>query len=384
LDTLKKAKNQWAAAHPAGAAGERTGPGPLAIYPEDGELALVQTALRTPLIAPHASLLTGRGIVGFSKYDELDVRWVATLWNHIFRPVVPFPVAPAPDAVTGDLPAQATIAIFGDWGTGNLAARRVAAEVARAKPTHTIHLGDVYYSGTEGEETDNLLALWPAGSVASFTLNSNHEMYSGGQGYFGVALANDRFQAQRGHSYFALVNDDWVILGLDSAYAGTGGFYQTGALNPPQIDWIRALVARGTLQRADGSRKSVLALTHHQGFDADGKKQSPGLWDDVTSALGGGPDYWYWGHLHGVAVFRPVPANGVPLRARLVGHGGVPYVSDPMTPALEWTESSADAELIKGDGPDRSRNGYAILRIDGRKISEELYDELGERRWASG
>ncbi len=378
LATVQKAKAQWTAASRA--------PAPrrdfVAMYPEGGELALVRTAIQTPLVAPHATLLMGRSIAGFSQYEALDMRWLATVWNHLFRPVVPFPVAPTVDATVHPLAPSATIALVGDWGTGNAAARRVADKIAGLKPTYTIHLGDVYYSGTEGEETDNLLASWPPGSAGSFVLNGNHDMYSGGQGYFNVALANEKFAKQGPYSYFALANDDWVILGLDSAYVATH-FYLDGSLNAPQLSWLAELVAAGTLKRKDGTRKRVIVLTHHQGLDPDGTKRSPGLWDQVTSALGGGPDYWYWGHLHGVAVFKPVSASGVTVNARLVGHGAVPYLSDPITPAMAWTESSADVDLIRDDGPTRSRNGYAFLQLDGRELKEVLYDELGGRRWAS-
>ena len=61
---------------------------------------------------------------------------------------------------------------------------------------YTIDLGDGYYSGRPDEEQSNLLNLSPAGSVANFTLNSNHEMYSGGQGYLGPR-PNDLFALRR-------------------------------------------------------------------------------------------------------------------------------------------------------------------------------------------
>jgi hypothetical protein len=383
LEALRSAKAQWDANHAASA---RTG-APVA-FPE-GELAVVQSAVRSPLVTPHPSLLTGRSLVGFCQYDGLDVRWLATVWNHLFRPVVPFPVAPANAAETlvHRLPPQATIALAGDWGTGNVAARRVATEIAKTNPTYTIHLGDVYYSGTEGEETDNLLAAWPCGSAGSFALNGNHEMYSGGQGYFGVALTSEKFAIQAPYSYFALANDDWVILGLDSAYVATE-FFQVGALHDSQLAWLRALRDRNAFVRADGSRKKLIVLSHHQALDTDGTKKSPVLWNQVTTALGL-PDYWYWGHIHGVAVFHPVDEKGAiaekgtTLRARLVGHGGVPYIADPSTPALAWTESAAKADLIEDGSASRSRNGFALLHFDGGSLAEELYDELGNRRWTS-
>jgi hypothetical protein len=43
-------------------------------------------------------------------------------------------------------------------------------------------------------------------------------MYSGGIGYFNDLLGNARFAAQQGLRYFALTNDHWLIIGLDTAY----------------------------------------------------------------------------------------------------------------------------------------------------------------------
>ncbi len=107
LATLESAKAQWLATG---------GKGSLAAFPHDGELALVFSALRTPLVAPHGAALTGRAILGFSQYDALDVRWLATVWNHLARPVVPFPVARSPEVVVHPLLPQASIALAGVRG----------------------------------------------------------------------------------------------------------------------------------------------------------------------------------------------------------------------------------------------------------------------------
>jgi len=52
---------------------------------------------------------------------------------------------------------------------------------------YIVHLGDVYYAGTElapppGEEMQHFLQMWPAMPPGrSFTLNSNREMYGGAE-----------------------------------------------------------------------------------------------------------------------------------------------------------------------------------------------------------
>src|SRR5207253_2455371 len=104
-----------------------------------------------------------------------------------------FGTSPATINASGD---SLKIALIGDWGTGPWTdgtipypAVEVMNQVKQLTPDFTIHLGDVYYAGTAGfgsdEEVKNFVDLWVSGTRGSFMLNSNHEMYSGAQGYFG-------------------------------------------------------------------------------------------------------------------------------------------------------------------------------------------------------
>ncbi|HXH61570.1 MAG TPA: metallophosphoesterase, partial [Fimbriimonadaceae bacterium] len=110
------------------------------------------------------------------------------------------------------------IAMMGDWGTGsykdgnlsNSPSQLVAAQIANQNPDIVVHLGDVYYSGTATEEQNNLLNCWPKGTLGNFTLNSNHEMYDGGNAYYSTVLTHSLFSAQNGTSYFAINYGDWV------------------------------------------------------------------------------------------------------------------------------------------------------------------------------
>ena len=87
------------------------------------------------------------------------------------------------------------VSIAGDWATGTDESDRVGRLMAATRPHYTVHLGDVYYVGDEDEVEANYLGsaqtgsgmrsvLWPVGSVGSFALNGNHEMYANGNGYF--------------------------------------------------------------------------------------------------------------------------------------------------------------------------------------------------------
>jgi|GEM_PF-4314082 len=344
------------------------------LHTDDIDLSLVLSAISTPKQPSELSPLFGRDIVGFHQYEDLDASWIASLWNRLTRSKVPFPTAKLVTDVVYPVPDELTIAIAGDWGTGNPSSSNIAKQIQALNPDYTIHLGDVYYSGTESEERTRFVDPWPAGKVGSLALNSNHEMYSGGHGYFGVALADKKFRTQHGYSYFALTNRTWLIIGLDSAH-GSSGMYGDGVLNDQQLQWLSALV-KSDVARSGSGLKNVLVLTHHEGIEMDGKRT--GLFSQVTSALGEGPHRWYWGHVHSVAAFKPIDVVGAQLRARLVGHGGVPYAPDPLTPAISWTENAlADDPQIKS----RARNGFALLRFTADGLEETFYDELGNVRW---
>src|SRR5205814_9785959 len=118
---------------------------------------------------------------------------------------------------------------------------------------HVVHLGDVYYSGWSWEVDQRFLKYWPvkndeADSISSWSLNGNHDMYSGGYGYFDRVLGDPRFQRQQGASYFRLFNDNWQLLGLDTAY-------KENVLEKPQTEWVR--------QQVTGTNCKSMLLTNH-------------------------------------------------------------------------------------------------------------------------
>lgn len=313
-------------------------------------------------------------IVGFGKFEQLDPEWAeaAVEWLEHYCDRHPFVTNPA----TITIPDTVTIALAGDWGTGNwktnAPSQKVAAAMRARNPDYTIHLGDVYYAGTKDEETQNFVAIWPQGSKGSFALNSNHEMYAGGFGYYDVALQNGMFKAQNGTSYFVLENNHWLIVGLDSAYdADEAGLYQDGKLNDTQIAFLKGVAAK-----ASQENKKVIALSHHQGLDLKGTPKDP-LWSQVTGALGGSLACWYWGHIHSCAVYQP--NNGV--LGRCCGHAAIPYgdaaeLEGNTTVVWRETQSANDPDI-----PLRILNGFALLTLDGGKLSEAFIDENNQTKW---
>jgi hypothetical protein len=98
--------------------------------------------------------------------------------------------------------------IFGDWGSGIPRALSVAKWIRNEldDPTiknwqkHVIHLGDVYYSGTQTEQQNYFFDNWckilklqcdanrniTTPRPATFSLPGNHDMYCGGQPYYAM------------------------------------------------------------------------------------------------------------------------------------------------------------------------------------------------------
>jgi hypothetical protein len=321
----------------------------------------------------------------FGHFQPLDPGWAGAVAAVILEkwkagPADFWPAITPPEA---PLAADARIILVGDWGTGDLPAQSVAAQIgaqiagAGPREVHVIHLGDVYFSGEEWEAEERFLRFWPVGDDngdrhRSWALNGNHDMYSGGYGYFNRILADERFSGHLAHGHrlsrFRLRNDDWQILGIDSSWSEdifTSG--QTGRLAGDQSGWIERCLAD------EPARRSML-LSHHQ-FLGD-HDQLP---CEMSSALAGvlaehEVDAWFWGHEHRCARYGPRPG----LRyAACIGHGAMPVGPKQAKAISEGWE--LDATVLDADsGDERRRCGFAVVDLDGRDASVRYIDELGE------
>jgi hypothetical protein len=330
-------------------------------------------------------------LVGPEKYENLDPGWIQCLLEYVSSRPVDFPSPPVGGALYPLGPAEngeIKIALAGDWGTKNDPAIKIAGHIADERPHYTIHLGDIYYAGLPVDEKAFLINLWPRGRLGTFALNSNHEMYCGGKGYF--QTIRDPTFGNQGFSYFALQNTDWLIVGLDTAYFAYNQsvLYEDGYLSDAkhskgmaQVNWLRAL-----LNDAQHRNKRLMLLTHHDGFDVKvGEAMTKGLYKELEQYVQNRECFWYWGHVHGGIVYRPTQLGAsTRLYARCLGHGGVPYAPYPDLKtlgqgkiAVEW----AEREKANTGDPRRAWNGYAVLTLNGPDIKEEFYDENGRKRW---
>lgn len=375
------------------------------VYVLTNYLRMPPTSITSADLAAWNAELAGPGVIAadgtllaYSKYAQFDTGWAYAIFEYAIHaagiePKATFGASPFTLTVTGQQSLK--IALTGDWGTGVWSdgsekycpSQLVIQQIQAASPDVAIHLGDVYYAGTQdgvlgfgkGEEAKKFVDQWGI-FPNNFTLNSNHEMYDGGNGYFKVALAAKPFLPQNNTSYFAIEYGKWLIFGLDSAFYDTSPMYMYGALTDPnQIKFIKSFDLTG---------KTVIVMTHHNGLTTDGTAQTA-LWTDVVSALGRAPDYWYWGHVHNGIVYSSLSAAGAATQARCVGHGALPFgnayelnnAGTPIPEVLYYSHTpmqNPDPQQAK-----RVLNGYAILTLGAGTLLEEFFDETGVRQWHS-
>jgi hypothetical protein len=379
-------------------------------------------------IDPHKLQLDLANAVGdviphFGKY-EIDKGWTESLINYHenLDHRVPFPLHTSIEGYTGvqDLIGgnEIRIALVGDWGgdPSYPIGKKVAASIATHQPHYVIHLGDVYYSGLAAEEQAAFLSeAWPfeLPATISLALNSNHEMYAGGKGYYETLLKDPRFATQKGIGYFALTNANWLIIGLDTAYFGrwSSRLYQNGTLGDVrddngmvQRDWLHKL-----LHDPAQAGKRVIILTHHDGFNIDpgsGAVAVKPLWTEMTGCLRGNMSpsrageligvrdwWWYWGHVHAPSVYRRIFfSDNSSVSPRCAGHGAIPYLPYPVDYGnygdgiiqIQFAETVTENPSPTDEtDKDRAPNGYALLTLTGATIKEEFFDENGRSRWSN-
>ena len=281
-------------------------------------------------------------------------------------------------AAPESIPETCTLAMVGDWGTALYGALKIADNIRATGPYDLlVHLGDVYYSGTTDEVKERFLKVWPSeAGKTSRALNANHEMYSGGYGYFDLILP--KFQQKA--SYFAMQNSNWILIGLDTAYIDHD-------MDDRQVKWLEDTIA------AAGTRKVVL-FSHQQLFsrlDNQGDKLKAKL-DGLLNRKR--ITAWYWGHEHQCVLYDKHPQWG--LVARCLGNGGIPEARKKEVtgaPVLEqhgpvsWRTLETIAEKpwapksraldgpnpdIKGRENDFVPHAYMTLRFEGSKIRERV------------
>lgn len=329
-----------------------------------GKLQTLQPAQTLKLPEADSFSLAVLGV----KFDDADlIGWLQMSPELLFKPPKAAWIEPPPVAQT--IPDDARIAVFADWGTGLYGAPAITKCIEGLDRCDVVlHLGDTYYSGENDEIRDRLVGGWPKrpNGTINRALNGNHEMYSGGKGYFEALTAF----FQQPASCFALQNSKWILICMDTAY-------EDFDLDPKQVAWIKATVA------AAGSRKLIL-FSHHQPFsqlDSQGPNLQVALADLLNTQR---IHAWFWGHEHRLVLYEPHSKWG--FKGRCIGNGGYPGFRDDLPDAhgdiYQWLTlppqpHAPQARLLDGPNfwvtqdPARfSPHGYVVLDFDGDTVTE--------------
>jgi Calcineurin-like phosphoesterase len=301
-------------------------------------------------------------------------------------------------------PDKAKIAIIGDWGTGMNDAFVLLQQIAdNFHPDVLVHVGDIYYSGLPSEDSDNFTALinevWPGNPPLVFTLDGNHDRYAGtGGGYYPlIASLNKSAGLPQPNSYFALRNNFWQFLAMDTGYHDTDPYTvntNLTYLEQSEIDWhldkIRGNgVGVDTSMNPSGVRGTVL-LSHHQLMSFTGVGNNPAgqpLAVNPNLANAFSPvfkliDFWLWGHEHDLCIFQQYSMGpGQPLPAgRCVGASAVPIFppeAGSPTGLVVPPSESAPPQIVTGTALGNNgtvfNHAYAIVTLDNAALSIDYY-----------
>jgi 3',5'-cyclic AMP phosphodiesterase CpdA len=244
------------------------------------------------------------------------------------------------------------------------------SQIARKNPDVVIHMGDIYYAGTDFEVQNYFYKIWSEtldlSRIATFTLSGNHDMFCGGAPYY-------RLIDQLGQpaSYFCVRNDDWQFIAIDTGFhdAKPEGDIPT-FLQDTEVAWL----ADKILNR--GSRRTVL-LSHHQLFaafeDICGKPVNDRL-NQQLSPLLPDVDIWFWGHEHNLVIYP----RYMGVLARCIGHGAFPIgIAEIQAPKF----SEVPVEPVRlGDNGTFYNHGYVIMDLAGGSATISYYQDTDEHQ----
>lgn len=311
--------------------------------------------------------------------SRCDPRWAGTLASYLayfgaggHRRTIPYirPDAAGPGVVT--IPADARVALLSDWGTGRRTALAVLRDLARHGPGLLVHLGDIYYAGTPTECARNFeqpmqdIVRAAGRQVPLYTLSGNHDMYSGGTGYYGLIARLNAGARQQRASYFCLRSADarWQFLAMDTGLHAYDPFdtHPLTRLEPAEEDWLLARIAEFPGQ--------TVLLSHHPLFSGLARigPGGPDGWNPNLLAsfrrfaAAGRVAAWFWGHEHTMALYEPCLGLA---RGRCIGCGAIPmFTADGLyapLPGLQDPPALLPPRL--GQDGTVQDHGYAIVTL---------------------
>jgi hypothetical protein len=342
---------------------------------------------------------TARQIRNEIQFSDCDPSWVDTLEEYAkyFGPgggllPIPYVRAGTIGKHVSEMKPNARVALIADWGTGTDAAVSLLQSVKHKSPDIVIHLGDVYYSGTEAECDSFFLQIVDEiferanTNVPIFTIPGNHDMYSAGTGFYGLIEKLNSGAQRQPASFFCLraTDGNWQFLAMDTGLHDHDPFHVKEALTyleTDEEDW-----------HVDRTREfpgRTILLSHHQLFsafsqigqpDKDGKLHpcNPNLLASYARLQESAPGRiaaWFWGHEHNLCIYKPYAG----LRCgRCIGHAAIPVfandepykVPDNLLDPPQLVEKT---KLAVNNG--LYKHGYVIIEFNGAIATVRYFQE---------
>jgi 3',5'-cyclic AMP phosphodiesterase CpdA len=282
------------------------------------------------------------------------------------------------------------VAIISDWGTGYSDAIAVLRAAVAFDPDAIIHLGDIYFAGTEGEcrlKVLNPVKRWARRDdgrpIPFFNLAGNHDYYSGGGGFHWLLGQLNEGETAQPASYFTLRSEDdgWQFLAMDTGFDSRHDViysHQFGAVpQPDEIEWLH--------HKLETFPGRTHLLSHHQAwsnhaefggdeddrvppFDAVNKRhlavEEPNR-EKITGRFSG--------HQHNLMVYKPFMG----LNARCVGHSARPvrYRGEEIEKSYRYAINAA--HLDRRPNSSWLNHGFEIIDLQGKgKPSEVSYYQV--------
>jgi calcineurin-like phosphoesterase family protein len=319
-----------------------------------------------------------------AQFNQCDAKWAFVITNYVASRVadkrIPYRRHTSLDdfVIADRLPDTGRVALLADWGTGQNGARRLLGQIAVKNPAVVIHLGDVYYSGTEHEVQNYFYAPWQkvlgipkvawgskltdtSARPATFHMTGNHDMYSGGQPYYTVID-----MLGQPASYFCLRNAKWQIIALDTGLHDSNPLTEGDAtfLEDTEVQWLKHQIATA------GGRKTIL-LSHHQLYSAaetiGGSHTNQKLAAQVTDIL---PSVaaWFWGHEHRLMVYEKFAG----VLGRCMGHAAFPVPVDDVS-NFDPSVPHKSIDLARDAAGGLFQHGYVTLDLDGASAAVKYF-----------
>ena len=308
-----------------------------------------------------------------AKMGDCDPRWVepALKYAEFLLKCQPVPYRVYRDLSDFVLPMNDTcrIAIIGDWGTGQDAAKTVLAQMARKNrisrstsatfiiPAPILKRPTTFTTSGKRCWAIQNHSRWPATTICSAAAARTticSISWTAGQLFL---PAQRQFPNHRSRYRPERPPAGWNPAHLSSGH-GSG-------------------VAAG--QDQDGREAPNILLSHHQLFSAweaiAGQNVNPKLQAQVQDLLPN-VSVWLWGHEHNQVIY----GRWAGVLARCIGHGGFPIGATELGPNVKYTEVPIVANTALGIDADGvfMRHGYAIIELTGQDATIAYYDDQDE------